>query len=873
MEKDQEFSKLKIVKKTYVFDVRKKYSNVKNFIVKKQAEIPAEIIIQKIKDFFKKKEKQEPQKKEEPPPSKKQQPSFKSSIFFSIVVVFLLFIFGSLIFLFLYLSTPSSPNKETLVPKDFSGQYSFSLKDKGIATFPIGEPPAKTAYFLLEYQSVNLSNLSFNIRIYNQKPTTQVFLLDYAREGADNYPIFRKKLFEYLEKRDINIQEITISKLLSIPTGATIIVPTGYFPKELYEQESKFNFKKILERGNNIVYIGFQIDRVLDQTGRTAPVSIGDIDFSKSKLQTTEGFRLFDAQYVATGKNDLYSESPIYGSVSVIKTKKGNGALILIPQTLDGGWRGSENLLAGEVAALDIVRLIEEQKWLQPISVVSFSTNRNNETVFFYSPPFSEEKAFVEFSVEAKDYYNFTKRKLNFFELEKKAKGEMQPREQTIVPYYLSGQMTRLNIKLMEKDSTPVKLYIRLYKDGILKQEEEVELGLTNPTIEKPKDIAINVEPGVYIASVEDRSKKVYAQTILNISEIEVEVIPNWQDKKFDVYLYSPGISVNPKLVSISLDSKAKQTFSSSNYKFAEGKTYITYEYPFDLEPKTHTINVIIGNWRKEVPVVFVKPRYFWDDPLVVFLGFLSIVIFAIGFLIKRPEILKYGLDIPDFPPISKIKIPVKRETVIQLFNDINVSYSWKYMPLRLDEIKNGFRRLTYNGKPILISDFNLERVLSKLISEGKVKEELGYYGIVDWEKESNHTIRYLTIYRIMRNVFVNNAVRFSKLDTMQDCDVKAIVGKEELYFHILEDPRQQEDSKNPSVKGVKTIIHKALASAKKGTTIIVFKNEEDKNYFTQRLSSTNKLAIILKMEIETEKIFLLTVKNEISAFLKTIIK
>jgi hypothetical protein len=246
------------------------------------------------------------------------------------------------------------------------------------------------------------------------------------------------------------------------------------------------------------------------------------------------------------------------------------------------------------------------------------------------------------------------------------------------------------------------------------------------------------------------------------------------------------------------------------------------------------------------------QQKYIWDNPLVVILGVISILIFGSAQMLRRPEVLKYGLDVPDFPPQSTLKIPVKRETIMQIFNDVNADFSWQWMPLRLEELKNGFRRLTYNGKPILIGDFNLERILHKLLEEEKVKEELGYWGLADWEAASKHTIRYLTIYRIMRNVFVNNAVKFSKLDSIAECDVKAIAGKDEKYFHVMGDSPEK-------------TIHRALATAKKGTT------EEEKDAFRATLVSTSKLAIAVKMEMQNGNIMLMPVKNAISAYLKSI--
>ncbi len=221
---------------------------------------------------------------------------------------------------------------------------------------------------------------------------------------------------------------------------------------------------------------------------------------------------------------------------------------------------------------------------------------------------------------------------------------------------------------------------------------------------------------------------------------------------------------------------------------------------------------------------------------------------------------MRYGLDIPDFPPMSTTKIPVKRQAVLEVFENVNAGYSWQWMPLRIDELKAGFRRLTYNGKPILIGDFNLERILAKLQDERLVKEELGYFGLSSWENDSGHSTAYLTMYRIMRNVFVNNAVKFSRLGAMKDCDLKAIAGKEEIYLHIMEKP--YEDA-----------VHRALATSKLGTTIMVFKTEEERDDFRSSLTSTSKLAVALKMEVNNGNIFLFPVKNAISAYLKGVVK
>jgi hypothetical protein len=141
---------------------------------------------------------------------------------------------------------------------------------------------------------------------------------------------------------------------------------------------------------------------------------------------------------------------------------------------------------------------------------------------------------------------------------------------------------------------------------------------------------------------------------------------------------------------------------------------------------------------------------------------------------------------------------------------------------------------------------------------EGTVRDELDYWGKTEWEKQSGHTIRYLMIYRVLRNVFVNNAIRFSKLDAIPDCDIKAIAGTEEMYLHIMEEPRER-------------VVHRALATVGKGHTMIIFKTPEEVEDFRRTLNSPSKLAVGLKMEVNSRNILLLPVKESVSAFLRSI--
>jgi len=872
--------KLKISKKAYVFDVRKKFAATRNFSVKKKAETPAEDILNNLNSFLKGRKPLAGGENADGTSSvsgtQRLQPSMpgqspagvaKPSGSFGIVVkitiaLFLLFFLGIFAVLIIYGGAQGGapPSAES---SGFAGTYSTSLDQNNILSVGQSETPSRVAYFLLGFESQNVSSANFSVELYSEKPLSQVFILEHARESADIYLQFHSGLAKQLSTLGISVNEIGLESLPSLPEGALLVVPTGYFPSEMLASDDSSNYKSLLSRGVDIVYIGMPFDSLaLDKSGKIVRVENSGISFAKSRPASTEGFMLFDAQYTASPGKDSYgmsSQGMLYGSVSAVRL--GKGTMLFIPQFLDGGWIGPDSQ-RHEKAVADVSRLIYDERWLNPFASAKASINSTSkrETISLFTSNFSGNSAFVRLSTAAVDVNGISSRTFSIFKIEKTQKGEIYPYEVKTVPFYLSGGKTRLNLALNESDSTPVKLFVGMYKDGVELQHSEFEIPI-NPTIEKPVDFQVNAAPGNYVLMISDLSGKVYAATMLTVTDLDVGLTyADWANKKFNFTLSSGGKAINPQLLLVTLDKQGEQSYSSSSMTQSNDVNLLSYNpsYPGVVAPGKHNFTFSAGVWSKDLEAEYYVRKNLWDNPTVVILGVISLLVFGVGTLLRRPEVLRYGLDIPDFPPLNTIKIPLKRETVLEIFDNINAGYSWKWMPLRLDELKSGFRKLTYNGKPILIGDFNLERVLSKLREEGVLKDELDYWGKTAWEKESGHSTHYLMIYRVLRNVFVNNAVKFSKIDAMPECDVKAILGNEEIYFHIMEEPRER-------------VVHRALATVPKGHTIIVFKTLDELEDFRRTLNSPSKIAVALKMEVNNKNILLFPVKEAVNAYLKGI--
>ena len=857
--------KLKIAKKAYVFDVRRKYAVTKTFAVKKSPETPGEKIKDQVLSFFKKR-KGAYEEKEKPAQAAAQGKSSTMMTALGIAgIVILLFILG---IVYVFISVGSAPSAPPAAPPPavFEGAYNFTIEQARVLSVEPQDNPKREGYFLAKYGAAGLNGLNFTASLYREKPSIQVFVLDYAKESADSYPEILKGLKRELPTRGIEINEIGVESLSNLPDGAILLIPTGYMPKELLGIDSNLDYGQLLDRGVNIIYIGYPFDNTaLDNKGQTVPVERTELLFSSEKPDSDKGFNLFDAQYTVSPSQSgsaqgFQGAGRLYGSISVIK--KGNGAMMFLPVYLDSGWVPDIESTGSEKAIADLTRLIEDAYWISPFASGTISADlASNETpmLSLFTGPFDREDGYVLFSAIGEDGSGLVKKTRQIMRVQKTQKGEIVTREPLTVPYYLAGQKTRLNVVLKENDTDPVKLFVVMYKDGVAYKPVDLEPGNTQPTIEKSLDFEVDSPPGDYVINIEDAKGYSYAATKVTVADLLVETnSTNWQAGRFSFKFTSAGKPVFPRLMSVKLDGKGEVKYSPSTLIRTNANTQIEYIYPGKLDPGKHefTFDVGDGALTKKIDGEYFARKYFWDDWRVIVLGFISLLVFGAGTILRRPEEVKYGLDVPDFPPLSTIKIPIKRQTVLEVFDSVNLKFTWKWMPLRTAELKTGFGKLTYNGKPILVGDFNLERILAKLKDEGLVKNELDYWGLAAWETESKHTIGYLTLYRIMRNVFVNNAVKFSRLDAVPECDVKTIVGKEEIFFHIMEEPKER-------------IVHRALGTAAKGSTIIVFKTDDDVENFSTSLTSTSKLAVALKMEINNHNIQLLPVKNAISAYLK----
>lgn len=835
-EKGDNLSDLKITRNTYSFVQRKRYSPIEHYEVKKsKAENPLQELAQKLQETLKgKKAKKEPEKKGEG----KKKSSSLAPLFIGAAAFILLIVLA-----FFWILISSSPaGKQASLPSsgDFNGTFSANVFDSGLITYGTQANSSMRGFLILDYSQAGLSNFGISANIYASPPSNQVFMLSYNRDGADTYGEFRKSFDSILAKKGWMVNDIMLQDLKNMPQGATLIIPTGHLPYELLGADSSYpSIADLAKKGIVVIYIGQAFDtQVMDNNGNfMSPnkelLAKTGITFAASQeLASSNGLRLQAPLYSATLKNSR--SSIIWGSVSSIPL--GSGFLLFFPETLDGGWTGD-----GSNAGEDLARFVYSEPFRPAINGQAYASTSpppNSGRLTFYFDPINLQSAYMRITYSLNDSFGNTQDGFIDWPMRRIAYGDLFIDDPVLTPQYLGGARKTVLVRLNEPSEQKVKLFFELYKDGQPVQKEQVEQGLTSTQLLRSAPVQFNQDPGTYILRVVDGSEKVYAATLVQMSGVEITPeTPSFRDGSFNFTLYSAGKRIKVPYCSVSikeLPSAGSQTFENTDF--------ITYKTNQQFKKGSYTFVFDFGGgYSREVNQNYNLATNVWERPEIIILAIFGVLVFVAGFYFRRPQKLLFSLDIPDFPPQSVKKIPLSSERILLIFEQINSDYRWSFMPVSMDELKGGFRKLIVNGKSVIIGDYNLERILDQLSQKGLVEEYLGFWAPKSWEQKSGFSIKLLASYRYLRNLFVNNAIRFSRLGAAPNCDVKIIIGKNEYFLHIY--------------LGNDLALERALQSANKGITWLLFPSRASELEFSTKLGSSSPQYLIFKMHVESGKI------------------
>ncbi len=845
-----EIGKIRIRKKIYNFDVRGRYQYKRHYTVKQKP--PLEKIKEKLKELVTPPKKKVHRRRLLKKPKEAPPGGFNFAIIGAALLVALLILGIGWMHISAILELPLQPGVQTPV---LSPALEASVIGGGIYTIGDRGSNEYVAGVMLDYAAENVENLSIALTTYKEKLPSQVFVLKGEKVDASSYPDFISSLRSRLSKKKILINEMTESQLETLPEGAVVVVPTGYAPKSILGVGTDLSMDKLVERGVVIVYIGHQFTQMLDgslpvptpsEVTKGLPVRF----FGGVALESEEGFNLFQPLYLASPGSG-WKGTTVYGSVSIIT--KDDGAFVFLPQTLDGGWRGN-----GTAAAEDVSRIIFEMPWVEPDGEARTYLLTNETGLsgrgFFFSSPF-EIREFTSMKIDLTGSSSSAIRPIEevlIYNVGKEARGELYIKGgHKVVPTNITNAEARFSAKLQEETPGQPQMFLVITDTGG-DELQNFPRGNVNVQGEVSADIPVYVDKGEYIVSMIDDESKVYAQGYMKVVSIDINYKGSSLQRpsvySFDVTMDDASISVQELTLKIDDGKFGTYSFRDVSRMDVDVSRYTGGDA---LPYGEHTFEFSAGGLKKIIDVSRYPPRSFFNEPVFWFSIILSILIVGVGMFFARQEEIYFSIDIPDFPLVSRTKISLPPDTILGIFEKVNENYRWKNTPLNSTEIKNGFKDVYYKGKPIIISDYNVDFILDDLEKKRKVVGSMNYYGLLEWEKETGHSMDYLAMMRLLRDICVNNAIPFTSLGESKLADSEVDVVGQQMFLHFYEKTGDAEE-----------FMKSIFRTIQKGISIVLFKNEIQKRNFVSVLNSPSQAAVLLKMEYESGSVLLLTMKE-----------
>jgi len=835
-------------KKTFVFEVRRMFGYVRKFVPSAPPKLDAATVAGIIGSYLRKSAR---------PGDKKAEEEFRhrtapmtkvlvGRLMFIIISVFVIALLLVGAFFFIILSAPPPPPPQ---PSVVAPTISYSVQNWGVASF--GEGNAFTAFASIPMEGRDVQEVGLHLDLFADEVPQSIFILKSRREQTTGYAEFRKYLEAELAKQGLMANELHIDQLRRLPKGsrAVIIVPSGFFPALLLGlTDPEFDLKSLLSEGNVVVYMGHGFDRgaIFEREGRVrvnADAVAKRLGFGigpPSGARSEDGYNLRDPQYTLIPVERELPIASVHGSMQSVNM--GKGYALFLPQPLDNGW------LNGALAAQDVARLIQETAWQRAFGkkLVAVGEDRvlsANGTIstarILITAPYEKQDAFGKLQVSVLGLDNRSYGRTIFLKFDNVVKGELRHKPSALQTE-LTGQKLSVSGEFNEPESVwrlrkPVNVYLVFYNatsrvGSFLMQAEPI-----TPTALYPisADVPIDVPSGDYYMRAEDPDGNVFAQSYLRVPEINITAeVQNFAGGYFSFEVKADGRPAEIRNVRVSLDGLQEQVLATRQSRIKSGSMVLEYIFQGRIAEGSHTFVIEHAGGRTTIAGSFTYPKNWWDNPLMQAGIVFTAIIFGVGMLLRKPEPIMYGIDVPDFPPMAKVLIPLPPKTVTDLFEALEGEYGWRYMPLEPRELKNGFRKVVYKGRGILIGDYNLEKLLEKLKEKGLVEEALGLWGLKRWVEESGKSMRHLAIFRRLRTVFVNNAVKFTEFGERKDCDTVISI-PETVFVHIYDGD---------------VMLPRVLASAQKGMAALVFANESEREAFKKRLYSPEPLLVALKL-------------------------
>jgi hypothetical protein len=715
----------------------------------------------------------------------------------TIGIVAILLIVGILYFTITSALAKYAPVKHGPLPKPSIGA---SLADQDLLDY--NNANQYIPFALVSYSAHNVSKINLNASLYTYPPPRQIYLLNISNQCFDCgntqaiVNTMENRLMRYnLIQSPSNITILSPSQLQSLPNDSLLIVINGLLPSTFFAPSSNGNttlvIDSLLNRHISILYAGQSFanellpDSVVTPT-QNMPYYLISYPYSGNAIKDKGAFYFTNSTFAFTN-GTIYA-----GVLSYINAL--NGSVATFPNT-PSSWHNSTD------AGVDLAKAVQIMFWLpkygygtRTINLTSYNSSgqlgvlMNSKKLYFNSslPAIVTQNGSIRVVLNANGSYSGAVSNSTYQYVYAKP-SIFYNGTFGITNSMITNQTIPLTFKIATH--TPVLIniqpHITVY-DLNMTQVFSTPLPFihnvtSNFTFILPYQRLI-LPPGTgYIIKLQSFQSTEYSAAFFNVSPISLYITSaNVTVDQFGFHVSSQNKPITNLPYTIVLNN-----LYPSNGIIKNGSIY--YAVPTGTPTIRGNLNftLTVSNTKFYYNTGY-NPLPFSINSEYLEVGIVIVLMLVMIVFVRAPNRDEFYIDVPSLPEEKKIPIILKASDIVGIFDKLNASYHWKYMPLSKAEIRSAiYTNLKFNSIPVGLTYSNIERMLDQLTVNDYLVSTDDLYAPKGWIAQSKHDIEYLATFKKLRLYLVTHGYIFTDLDMSTNSDITATLHSERKYIII----------------------------------------------------------------------------------------
>lgn len=679
-------------------------------------------------------------------------------------------------------------------------------------------------YLVVSYKSRNVSAINLNATALKYPPPQNIYILNISNEcfncgntqAIENS--FENKLIQYnIIKSPSQVPIVSTDALTSLPNDSLLVVINGLLPSDFFNNVSGNTtlMEYLLIRHDSVLYVGQSpINMLLPDSIVTPSTNPPGFLAGTPYANYNQSYKKGNPFHFDNSSFRFVNGTTYEGYLTYINAL--NGSIAAFPNT-PSTWHNST------AVGYDLAKAVEQLFWLpkyafgtRTVNVTDRNSSSGQIGVLLNAIPIPfnaslaslvDDNGSMRVALTADAYYPN----------EGISNSTYQYAVAKPVLYYngtfgimntiITNQTVPLTFNILTHSAVPVDIqpHLTVYT---LNSTQVFTTPLpfihnvsNNFTFILPYQRLVLQPAQTYIIKLQSFQSTEYSAALFNVSPLILTLIySNATGDQFAFAVTSNKQQINNLPYSMELNGEYPANGVIKNgtlqYGVAKGTPTIVGVLNFTLTTSNS----------KFYYVTYYNPLPFGINSEYIEVGVVIVLMLVMIVFVRAPNRDEFFVDVPSLPEEKKVAITLHPKEVVGIFDKLNQSYHWKYMPLSKAEIKAAIASyIKYNNIPVGLTYSNIERILDELTVNKYLVNADNMYAPAQWETQSKHDVEYLATFKKLRLWFVTHAYIFTDIDTSENADIVATLHTERKYVIIAS--KTSKFQKIPIYTGSKTYI------------------------------------------------------------------